>query len=846
MPPPNVTGVLTLGHMLGGTVQDTLVRWHRMLGDSVLWVPGVDHAGLSTQVEVRRALSKEGVVMETLPPEEIRARIESWKGDHERRIGEQIRAAGFSPDWSRYRYTFDPGFVRATRLAFVRLYNEGLIYRGERIVNWDPKLRTAVSDLEVEHTEEPGELLYIQYDWADGSEGGLVVATVRPETIFGDIAVAVHPEDLRHTAALGRLVRVPLTDRSVPVIADPGVDREFGNGALKLTPRHDALDYEIFKRQPQLALPPSILDERGILEGEWVPERFRGLDRDAGRRAVTEALEVAGLVTRREIRPHAVGRSERTKAVIEPRLSTQWFVRLPKLAPPVVEAVKSGQVRIHPERWERTFFRWMEDLQDWCISRQIIWGHAIPVSYCGSCRAESASVDPLPACPKCGGTDLRPDPDVLDAWFSSWLWPFAVLGWPETTGDLAAYYPASVLVTGRDIMFFWVARMLMAGSYFTGRPPFADVYFTGMLRDETGRKMSKHLGNSPDPLVLVRERGADPMRFALLHPNPTDQDGPFGAAALDGARNFLTKLWNVTRFLQGHLAEGAPAPDHSPEMTGARLEDRWILSRWSATAREVDSALAGYEFTKAAGALYGFVWHELADRYIEIAKESLQGAHGDAAAHRARSILLFVVERSLRQLHPMIPHVTEELWHAIPHTGDALETASWPRPEEAPSDAEAEVAMGVVLESLRVYRNLRSETETPVADHPAAWIRPATPEAQQCLLAESATIARLARLSGLTMLRSDEPAPPNTASVVTPDGEHFLARPLSGADTTENLDREQQKLEALLEKSRAKIADPGFRARAPPAVVAETEEKARELGERIQRIAARRKEQRSP
>jgi valyl-tRNA synthetase len=839
MPPPNVTGILTMGHMLGDTIQDLLARWHRMRGDAVLWVPGIDHAGLATQVEVRRRLVKEGVDVGALTPDQLRTHVETWKRQHEERILAQIRAGGFSVDWSRYRYTFDEGFVRATRLAFVQLYHAGLIYRGERIVNWDPKLRTAVSDLEVEHTEEPGELLYVRYDWADGSGGGIVVATVRPETIFGDIAVAVHPDDPRHASAVGRSVRVPLTERVVPVVSDVGVDREFGNGALKITPRHDLLDYEIFRRHPELTLPPSILDETGALEGEWVPERFRGIDRDPARAAVTESLTAAGLVERREIRPHSVGRSERTKAVIEPRLSTQWFVRLPALGGPVLEAVRAGTLRIHPDRWDRTFFRWMESLEDWCISRQIVWGHSIPVHYCRACSKETVEVDPPVKCAHCGSAELQADPDVLDAWFSSWMWPFAVLGWPESTGDLASYYPASVLVTGRDIMFFWVARMLMAGAFFTGRMPFADVYFTGMLRDETGRRMSKHLGNSPDPLEVVRERGADPMRFALVFPTPTDQDGPFGTPSLDGARNFLTKLWNVARFLQGHLPAGTEPPRTVPDLTGARLEDRWILSRWSATTRELEEALGAFEFTRAATALHGFLWHDVADRYLEFSKESLLGTHGPEATERTRRILLFVVERTLRQLHPFVPHVTEELWHALPHDGTMLELAPWPHSEEAPSDPEAEVAMTAVLESLRVYRNLRAETKTPTTERPEAWLRPSTPETRELLAREGPTVAHLARLGRLTMLAPEARAPVGAAVAVTPYGEHFLLGPPEGPDAREGLVKELDKLLGLLEKSKNKLADSGFRARAPANVVAEAEEKVRELTDRIARIQAK-------
>jgi valyl-tRNA synthetase len=524
LPPPNVTGVLTLGHMLGDTVMDVLARYQRMSGRPTLWVPGLDHAGLATQVAVRRALAKDGVRLEELPPEEARAQVERWKATREARIREQTTAGGFSVDWTRYRYTMDPGSVRATREVFVRLYHEGLIYRAERMVNWDPRLRTAISDLEVRHTEETGALVYLRYPWADGSPGGLEVATVRPETIFGDVAIAVHPEDPRHITAHGREVRVPLTTRSVPVITDTAIDPTFGSGALKVTPRHDLVDYEVFQRHPGLPMPPDVIDERGHLASEWVPAELRGLDREAGRAETVERLRAEGSLVREESYRHAVARSERSEAVVEPRLSTQWFVKVGPLAAPPVEAVRAGRVRIHPERWTLTFYRWMEAIQDWCISRQVFWGHAIPVYTCTPCGHLTVTADVPERCEQCGAREIVADPDVLDTWFTSWLWPFAALGWPERTADLAHYYPTSVLVTGRDIMFFWVARMMMAGEHFTGQAPFSDVYFTGMLRDETGRKLSKSLGNSPDPVDVMRERGVDAMRFALLFPTPTEED----------------------------------------------------------------------------------------------------------------------------------------------------------------------------------------------------------------------------------------------------------------------------------------------------------------------------------
>jgi valyl-tRNA synthetase len=838
LPPPNVTGVLHMGHMLGDTVMDTFARAHRMRGESVLWAPGIDHAGLSTQTAVRRALAKQGIRLETLPREEVLRHVEAWKTEREAHILRQLEAGGFSVDFGRYRYTMDPAAVRATREVFVSLFRDGLIYRGERIVNWDPKLRTALSDLEVLHREETGELLTLRYAWADGRPGGIELATVRPETIFGDVAVAVHPEDVRHTDAVGRSVRVPLTDRTIPVIADPQVDPTFGTGAVKVTPRHDLLDHSIYKaHEAELTLLPSILDLDGKLTSDLVPDRFRGVDREKARVEVTEALVAAGAVVRRESYLHSVGHSERTDAVIEPLLSMQWFVRIDALAPPAVEAVRDGSVRIHPDRWEKTFFRWMESLQDWCISRQVVWGHPIPVYYCDACSAVVAAVEAPTQCEKCGHSPLRADPDVLDTWFTSWLWPFAALGWPDPTRDFAGYYPTNVLVTGRDIMFFWVARMMMAGSRFTGKPPFSDVYFTGLLRDELGRKLSKQFGNSPDPLDVIHERGADALRFALIHPNPLDQDGPFTPATLDGGRNFVTKLWNVVRFVHGHLAEGAEPPLRAPNLAAdAPLEHRWILSRWHATQTALDAALAGFDVTAAASTMYQFLWHDLADVYLEWTRDALSGAQGEAAARDARHVLTFVVERTLRGLHPFVPHVTEELWHSIPHTGELLALAPWPKPEDAPSDPEAEVAVATVLEAVRTLRHLRSEHQVPLDLRPAAFVRPVGAATAELLASQRAVIGRLAKVSSLTFLDVGADAPAGSRGTVRPTGEFFLEVP-EASPASDTLLREQGRLEAVLQKTRDRLADDGFRARAPPDVVAETEAKARELADRLGKIA---------
>ncbi len=836
LPPPNVTGVLTIGHMLGDTVMDVLARRARMQGRATLWVPGLDHAGLATQVEVRRRLAREGVRFEALDrPAALRA-LEAWKDEHERRILEQTRAGGFSVDWSRYRYTKDDASVRATREAFVSLYRAGLIYRGERMVNWDPRLRTAISDLEVVRTEEDDELAVILYRWADGRPGGIEVATVRPETIFGDVAVAVHPDDARHREAVGREVVVPLVDRKVPVVTDAAVDPTFGAGALKVTPRHDIVDREVFLRHPGLAEPEEIFDEQARLTGPWVPTSFHGLDRQAARTQTVEALERAGVLVRREPYRHSVARSERSEEVIEPRMSTQWFVRMRPLADPVVEGVRRGEVRLHPDRWERTFFRWMEEIQDWCISRQVVWGHPIPVAYCIACGSAVAGAEPPSECAACHGKEFRPDPDVLDTWFTSWLWPFAALGWPERTADLDRYYPTQLLVTGRDIMFFWVARMMMAGYRFTASAPFSDVYFTGMLRDEQGRRMSKHLGNSPDPLAVIRERGADALRFALLFPNPTDEDGSFGTSSLDGGRNFLTKLWNLVRFALPQIPPGTPAPARPPALSPhSALADRWILERYRRTAEEVEAALAAFAPSRAATALYGFVWHDLADRYVEISKEALAGRQGEPARRDAQATVLFVLERTVRLLHPVAPHVTEELWHALPHDGELLAVARWPTAAEVPADAAAVDAMEPVLEVTRLLRNLRSEEKVAAEAMPRGFVRPTLASAA-VLDAERATIVRLAHLSELVVLPPGSASPPGTASRVAAVGECYLERPAVGPGRSEALSRERQRLAELLAKARARLADPGFVRGAPAHVVDEQRKKEAELSERLATI----------
>ena len=838
LPPPNVTGTLTLGHSLGDTCMDVLVRRKRMEGIPTLWLPGVDHAGLATQMAVRKSLEKKGINPTTLTRSELASHIEDWKTEKESYIRRQLTSHGLSLDWTRYVYTMDPRYRTAVRTSFLDLYRRGLIYRAERMVNWDPKVRTAISDLEVVPVEVHGKLWYIRYPFSEGEGPGITVATTRPETLFGDVAVAVHPEDERYRDLVGRMVRLPLTDRNIPIIADTAVDRTFGNGALKITPSHDPADFAIARRHPEITQRRDILDESAHLSGEFVPEDLRGIFWREARDRVVEQLQSRGFLVKEEPHLQHVGHSERSNVPIEPRLSTQWFVDVKEMGRRALEAVEKGDVRIHPEAWTKTYYHFMEHLQDWCISRQIIWGHEIPVWYCDACGAYDAFETAPTACPKCGGTRLHPDPDVLDTWFSSWLWPFATLGWPERTPDLAAYFPAAVLVTGSDIVFFWVARMIMASLTFMDSPPFRDVYLTGILTDREGRKLSKSLGNSPDPLEMIEEWGADAFRFALMFPNPVEQSGWWDYAHhLEGARNFITKLWNMVRLIQGSLtADQKPSGATVPPATD--LFDRWALSRLAYAERTVSELLDQYDFTRAASTLYQFLWHELADWYLEAQKDRLKGLQGPVAQQETRAVALFVVDRALHLLHPFIPHVTEELWHAIPHEGDYLAHSRWPASGPTPDPgAEAEVA--VFQEIARGLRTLSREAGWAPADRPPAIVIPTLATSRSILAAEDSRrlIATLSKVGEIQVSEKAGTPHPGMASLVLAPAEVHLARKAGGSTEAVAMEKERKMLEQLLERSLARLDDPTFRARAPPNVRTELEAKVAELRERLERMA---------
>ncbi len=839
LPPPNLTGVLTLGHSLGGTCMDVLVRYHRMLGKPTLWLPGVDHAGLATQMAVRRHLESQGVSVANYGPEDWQRAVEGWRVEKEQHIRRQLVAHGFSLDYSRYVYTMDPRYSRAVRHAFVTLYREGRIYRAERMVNWDPVAQTALSDLEVIPTEVRGTLYYLRYPAADGApEGkeGLVVATTRPETLFGDVAVAVNPKDERHRAWVGRSVHLPLTDRVLPVVLDEAVDASFGNGALKVTPSHDPADLAIAQRHPELPPRRDVLDERARLTGPFVPAPFQGLSREEARIRTVEALRGGGYLVREEPHDHRVGFSERSEVPVEPRLSLQWFVDVRPMAGPALEAEEKGELTLVPERWRKTYRHFLSNLEPWCISRQVAWGHPIPVHTCPTCGWVDACEEDPPACPKCGGGALYRDPDVLDTWFSSWLWPFATLGWPEETPDRTAYFPVSVLVTGSDILFFWVARMVMGAQIFLGELPFPRVCLTGILRDAEGRKLSKHLGNSPDPLELIEAWGADAFRFGLVFPLPTDEGGTWDPQkASEGGRNFLTKVWNLVRMLQGSLPADLPPPGGAPDLGEASpLLDRWVLSRYSATVREVRESLEALEITRAAASLHHFLWHEVADWWLEGSKGRLSGKEGETSRRRAAEAGLHVMEGSLRLLHPFAPHLTEELWHALPHAGEFLAAA--PFPSAGPPDPGAEELARELRAWVEGLRTLRGEVHLPAESRPPAALRPRTAAGRSLaqLAGEHGVIVRLARISSLKVLSETDAPPEQSFSLVTPEAEIYLGRPgRSEGSSEEALRKERDRVREWLARAEARISDPTFRDRAPPAVVAETEGKIRELAERL-------------
>jgi valyl-tRNA synthetase len=824
IPPPNVTGVLHIGHALNNTLQDILVRLKRMEGYTVLWMPGTDHAGIATQNVVEKQLLQEGLDRHALGREKFIERVWRWKQQSGGTIISQLKKLGASCDWSRERFTMDEGLSDAVKEVFVRLFREGLIYRGHYIINWCPRCQTALSDLEVEHEEVAGKLYHLKYP-LKGGEAFVVVATTRPETMLGDTAVAVNPDDPRYRALVGKLVILPIVGREIPVIADAYVDMAFGTGCLKITPAHDFNDFEIGLKHGLEQI--KVIDEQGLMNGNAGP--YRGMDRFDCRKKILDDLEAQGGVVKVEEYRHTVGHCYRCKTIVEPNLSMQWFVRTKPLAEPALAAVREGRTRIVPGLWEKTYFEWMENIRDWCISRQIWWGHRIPAWYCEDCGQVIVAKEAPPSCPQCGCSRLRAETDVLDTWFSSALWPFSTLGWPKGTKELERFYPTSVLVTGFDILFFWVARMMMMGLKFMGDVPFRDVYIHGLVRDEKGEKYSKTRGNVLDPLDLIDRYGADALRFTLAVLTMPGSDLKLSEARTEGYRHFVNKIWNAARFALMNLAGLEPrTPEIPGDVSGLSLPDRWILDRFNATTGEVRASLEEYRFDEAANTLYQFIWHEFCDWYLEMIKPFLYQDADAARKAAAQNTLLFVLDASLRLLHPFMPFITEEVWQQLPVQREeaSIMTAPFPVAEERFQDPEALREMARLIDVVTALRNIRGEMNISPGEQIEALVRVKNDEAAESLRRNEAFILGLARLKRLAILEGPE-RPLHSAFAQAEGIEIFVPMDRSRMEEeTKRLEREIGKLEKEIAFVEKKLSNDQFVSKAPVELVQGEREKA--------------------
>ncbi|MGI6611248.1 MAG: valine--tRNA ligase [Limnochordia bacterium] len=834
IPPPNVTGSLHMGHALNNTLQDVLLRWHRMMGHDALWVPGTDHAGIATQIKVEEHLRKEeGLTRHDVGRERFLERVWAWKERYHANIVGQLKTLGCAVDWQRERFTMDEGCSKAVREVFVRLYERGLIYQGSYIVNWCPHCHTTLSDVEVEHEEVEGHLWYIRYPMASG-EGYAMVATTRPETMLGDTAIAVHPDDERYAAQVGQSVVLPLMNREIPLIADSFVDPAFGTGMVKVTPAHDPNDCEMGERHGLARI--QVIDEDGCMNSE--AGAYAGLERYACRDSVVADLEKQGFLVKVEDHLHAVGHCYRCGTVVEPLISKQWFVRMKPLAGPAIEAVQRGDIRFIPERFAKQYLHWMENTRDWCISRQLWWGHRIPVWTCQACGEQFASKHDPEKCPVCAEARLEQDPDVLDTWFSSALWPFSTLGWPDQTEDLADFYPTSVLVTAYDIITFWVARMIFSGLEHTGQKPFHEVLVHGLVRDALGRKMSKSLGNGVDPLEVIDENGADALRFTLLTGVAPGNDTRYHPERTEANRNYANKIWNASRFALMNMQDFQPTEQALTELS-LELPDRWILARLNSTVREVSRHLSRYDFGEGARALYDFMWSEVCDWYIEAVKPRLYGQYGAESRRTAQSVLWQVLLRTLELLHPFMPFITEEIWQHLPHEGESIMLASWPVEVPEWEDGDAVEQMGVVMDVVRAIRNMRSE-KTVSPEKAIQAILHADAGKTAILSENRETVMHLAHLSELALEGVDHAKPDQALAAVAAGVEVFL--PLAGlVDIDEELARLQKELAEVdehLARTRARLSNPGFVNKAPAQVVEGARRQLSDLEERRAKLAA--------
>ncbi|TVM18874.1 valine--tRNA ligase [Oceanidesulfovibrio indonesiensis] len=840
IPPPNVTGTLHMGHALNMTLQDILCRFNRQKGKNVLWVPGMDHAGIATQNVVERQLAAEGLSREDLGREQFVERVWQWKEEYGGKILNQIRRLGASVDWTRERFTYDELLSKAVREVFVQLHDEGLIYKGDYIINWCNRCHTALADDEVEYAAKAGKLYLIRYPYAARGGAGdrlpdLVVATTRPETMLGDTAVAVNPEDERYSDAIGMDVDLPLTGRTIPVIGDSYVDMEFGTGCLKITPAHDPNDFEIGRKHELESL--QVIDSRGVMSEAAGPE-FAGMTTREARKKVVAELKARGFLVEVKDYDHNVGHCYRCKSVIEPHVSTQWFVKVGPLAAKARDAVSEGETRILPEQWVKVYNNWLDNIRDWCISRQLWWGHRIPAWTCESCGKLIVSREDPTVCPECGSGKLVQDEDVLDTWFSSALWPFSTMGWPEKTKDLETFYPTSVLVTAFDILFFWVARMMMMGIHFMGKPPFADVYIHALVRDAEGKKMSKSVGNVIDPLIMIDKYGCDSLRFTLTAFAAMGRDIKLAEERIEGYRHFVNKIWNAARFVMMNLPESMPVDAASREVEKTPgVHHQWIFHRLEQVKDEVGRSLEDYRFNDAAQALYQFIWHEFCDWYLEMLKPEFNG-EDEAAREGAQVAVWTAFTEVLVLLHPIMPFVTAEIWSVLPDTaGDDISRALYPAPRPAAANEAAQKAMVLVQETVVAVRNIRGELNIAPSKELALIVRPAETDAARILEENRGMITTLAKLESLTV-DADATPPTAVASAVVQGSECYV--PLAGAidfeDELARLDKELGKIEKELAVGTKKLANEGFVSKAPAEVVAKEKEKVDALSDKRDKL----------
>lgn len=828
IPPPNVTGTLHMGHALNNTLQDILVRWRRMKGFSTLWMPGMDHAGIATQNVVERLLAEEGKDRHDLGREAFEKRVWEWKEHSGGQIKDQLKRLGSSLDWDRERFTLDEGLSRAVRKVFVTLYKEGLIYRGNRIINWCPRCKTALSDIETEYRDLDGHLWHMRYPFVDG-KGHVTVATTRPETMLGDTAVAVHPDDERYKDLVGKKIVLPLANREIPVVADDFVDPEFGSGCVKVTPAHDPNDFEIGQRHnlPEIR----VIDDDAKITSEGGP--YEGLDRYEARKKVLADLDAQGLLEKTDDHDHSVGHCYRCNTVIEPSLSLQWFVKIKPLAEPAIAAVEEGRIRFVPANWSKTYYEWMRNIRDWCISRQLWWGHRIPAFYCNECGHINVDMEDPDTCEKCGSKDLTQDTDVLDTWFSSGLWPFSTMGWPDETKTLEKYYPTSTLVTGFDIIFFWVARMIMMGLKFMDDVPFRDVYIHALVRDEHGQKMSKSRGNVIDPLIMMEKYGTDAFRFTLAAFAAQGRDIILSEKRIEGYRSFINKIWNSTRFIMMNLGD-----DFTPRtLDSLKLErfDKWILFELHRTLKEVNEALEEYRFNEVAQRIYEFYWHEFCDWYLELTKQRLYAddSHMADSMETARQVLYHVLVTSLKIMHPVMPFITEEIWEIIQGEGAPyLIVSPWPETTVDPSWEKDARDTRLFMDIVYRIRNIRGEMNIAPNVKPNAVFKTSSGALHDLIIREDAHIKALAKVDEIIIDAEYEPEKTDAVAVMS---EMEIYIPLAGSIDFEaekaRLNREIEKITKDLVRVQGKLGNDKFLAKAPEDVVAKERAKEAEMRE---------------